>query len=81
MSAGLAWDGGSTGRIRRPGAGPVETLGAASPGAGYFGVNALLFATDYPHRHDDDITQLLSLLSPAAQRNLMSETAREWYRL
>lgn len=41
----------------------------------------LMFATDYPHRHDDDITQLLSLLSTDAQRKLMSETAREWYRL
>jgi predicted TIM-barrel fold metal-dependent hydrolase len=41
----------------------------------------LMFATDYPHRHDDDITQLLGMLSADAQRNLMSETAREWYRL
>jgi uncharacterized protein len=43
--------------------------------------NLLMFATDYPHRHDDDITQLLGMLSAQAQRNLMSETAREWYRL
>lgn len=43
--------------------------------------NILMFATDYPHRHDDDIQQLLGLLSTDAQRKLMSENAREWYRL
>jgi len=41
----------------------------------------LMFATDYPHRRDDEIEQLLRILSPEAARKMMSETAREWYRL
>lgn len=41
----------------------------------------LMFATDYPHRHDDDIASLLSLLSPDARRKMMSENAKAWYRL
>lgn len=41
----------------------------------------LMFATDYPHRHDDDIVGLLDVLSPDAARKLMADTARDWYRL
>lgn len=41
----------------------------------------LMFATDYPHTHDDDISLLLDVMPPAARVNLMSETARSWYRL
>ncbi|AVG38474.1 pilus assembly protein N-terminal domain-containing protein [Achromobacter insolitus] len=42
INAGLAWDAGSLGRMRRPGEEVIETLGSASAAAGYFGVNALL---------------------------------------
>jgi predicted TIM-barrel fold metal-dependent hydrolase len=41
----------------------------------------LMFATDYPHRHDDDIAVLLRAMSPEAQKKLMGDTARDWYRL
>lgn len=43
--------------------------------------DVLMFATDYPHRHDDNITELLALLPPQAQQKMMSENARAWYRL
>lgn len=42
INAGLAWDAGSLGRMRRPGEEVIETLGSASAAAGYFGMNALL---------------------------------------
>jgi predicted TIM-barrel fold metal-dependent hydrolase len=41
----------------------------------------LMFATDYPHMHDDDVRQLLGVLEPDAQTKLMAENARGWYRL
>jgi predicted TIM-barrel fold metal-dependent hydrolase len=41
----------------------------------------LLFATDYPHAHDDDTAVLLGALSEEARPRVMSENAREWYRL
>lgn len=41
----------------------------------------LMFATDYPHLHTDDLSQLLSLLPKAMQPKMMAETARSWYRL
>ncbi|MDQ4119797.1 MAG: amidohydrolase [Actinomycetota bacterium] len=41
----------------------------------------LMFATDYPHRHDDDIAAFLSGLGESMRANVMSETARRWYRL
>jgi predicted TIM-barrel fold metal-dependent hydrolase len=41
----------------------------------------LMFSTDYPHYHNDDIEAFLSLLSPAQKSKMMSETARSWYRL
>ena len=44
VNVGLAWDGGSTGRLERPGESPVATNGPVSNAAGYFGVNALLSA-------------------------------------
>lgn len=43
--------------------------------------NLLMFATDYPHRHDDDLAALLALLPEAHRSQMMSETAREWYKL
>jgi predicted TIM-barrel fold metal-dependent hydrolase len=41
----------------------------------------LMFATDYPHRHDDDIAALLAALPETMRPKVMSETARDWYRL
>jgi predicted TIM-barrel fold metal-dependent hydrolase len=41
----------------------------------------LMFATDYPHRHDDDIRVLLDAVSEPARERLMAGTARDWYRL
>lgn len=60
-------------------AGPPELMAKA---LGWFGSDdMLMFATDYPHRHDDDIVTLLGMLAPDAARKMMSETARSWYRL
>ncbi|MBB1624943.1 type II and III secretion system protein family protein [Achromobacter sp. UMC71] len=44
LNAGLAWDGGSRGRMHRPGEPVIETPAPVSSAAGYFGVNALLSA-------------------------------------
>jgi pilus assembly protein CpaC len=44
VNAGLAWDGGSRGRMTRPGEQIIETAAPLSSAAGYFGVNALLSA-------------------------------------
>lgn len=41
----------------------------------------LMFATDYPHRHDDDIAEFLSVLPESMRPKVMAETARAWYRL
>jgi hypothetical protein len=41
----------------------------------------LMFATDYPHAHDDDIEEFLGLLSSDARAMLMSENARALYKL
>ncbi|TFD27743.1 amidohydrolase family protein [Cryobacterium lyxosi] len=41
----------------------------------------LMFATDYPHRHDDRIDELLDLVPETMRPKLMSETARAWYKL
>jgi predicted TIM-barrel fold metal-dependent hydrolase len=41
----------------------------------------LMFATDYPHRHDDDVKAFLEILSPTMRNNVMAETARNWYHL
>ena len=41
----------------------------------------LMFGTDYPHRHDDDIAEFLQVLPEPMRANVMSETARRWYRL
>jgi predicted TIM-barrel fold metal-dependent hydrolase len=43
--------------------------------------NLLMFATDYPHTHDDDIGAFLSVVPEPMREKVMSETAREWYRL
>jgi predicted TIM-barrel fold metal-dependent hydrolase len=41
----------------------------------------LMFASDYPHRHDDDPWELLEIAPASMHANLMSESARAWYRL
>jgi uncharacterized protein len=60
-------------------AGPPEQLAKTID---WLGTDELLmFATDYPHRHDDDLQTLLGLLPEQAQRKLMAENARELYGL
>ena len=43
--------------------------------------DALMFATDYPHMHDDDLATLLAGVPESMRAKLMAESAREWYRL
>ncbi|BCB89877.1 hypothetical protein Psuf_071900 [Phytohabitans suffuscus] len=43
--------------------------------------DALMFATDYPHAHADDLTQLLAAMPETMRAKTMSENARHWYRL
>ena len=43
--------------------------------------DALMFASDYPHLHADDIDALLAVMPAAMRANAMAETARRWYRL
>lgn len=43
--------------------------------------NMLMFATDYPHRHDDSIEQLLRVVPERHRADLMAGTARDWYGL
>lgn len=41
----------------------------------------LMFATDYPHAHDDDLEAFLGLLSDEGRAKLMAENARSFYGL
>jgi predicted TIM-barrel fold metal-dependent hydrolase len=41
----------------------------------------LLFASDYPHAHDDDLGLLLASLPETMRPKVMAENARAWYRL
>jgi predicted TIM-barrel fold metal-dependent hydrolase len=41
----------------------------------------LMFATDYPHMHDDDLGALLDVLGEDARRKLMADNARDLYGL
>lgn len=41
----------------------------------------LMFASDYPHDHGDDFAVLLEALPESARPRVMSENARDWYRL
>ena len=41
----------------------------------------LMFATDYPHRHDDDLAAFLGILPESMRAKVMAENARAWYRL
>jgi predicted TIM-barrel fold metal-dependent hydrolase len=47
---------------------------------GWLGTEDLLmYASDYPHLHTDDVDVLLGLMSETMRANVMSETARRWY--
>jgi len=41
----------------------------------------LMFATDYPHGHNTDISALLGVMPESMRPKVMSESARAWYRL
>jgi predicted TIM-barrel fold metal-dependent hydrolase len=41
----------------------------------------LMFATDYPHWHDDDLSVVLGAMPEAVRTKLMADNARAWYRL
>ncbi len=41
----------------------------------------LMYASDYPHMHHDELADLLSVCPDITKANIMSETARRWYRL
>jgi predicted TIM-barrel fold metal-dependent hydrolase len=41
----------------------------------------LMFATDYPHMHGDDVPGLLAAVPETMRSRLMAESARDWYRL
>jgi predicted TIM-barrel fold metal-dependent hydrolase len=60
----------------------VPSADALAPVVGWLGSDELLmFATDYPHWHGDDLAVLLGALPEALQPKVMSENARQWYRL
>jgi predicted TIM-barrel fold metal-dependent hydrolase len=63
---------------------PVEAPSAEelAPVIGWLGSEQLLmFATDYPHLHDEDLSVLLDALPESARGKVMAENARTWYRL
>jgi uncharacterized protein len=60
-------------------AGPTEQLAHVVEWLG--SDELLMYASDYPHYHDDDLTSLLDVLDESAQAKLMAENARAWYRL
>ncbi|QIZ37763.1 amidohydrolase family protein [Saccharopolyspora sp. ASAGF58] len=41
----------------------------------------LMFATDYPHLHTDDLGRVLALMPESMRPKVMHESARQWYRL
>jgi predicted TIM-barrel fold metal-dependent hydrolase len=41
----------------------------------------LMFATDYPHMHDDDLADLIAAVPDGMRPKMMAESARAWYRL
>lgn len=60
-------------------AGPPEEMAKIIE---WFGTeDILMFATDYPHMHDDDIAALLQVLPQSMRPKMMAETARAWYQL
>jgi predicted TIM-barrel fold metal-dependent hydrolase len=60
-------------------AGPLEELART---IGWLGSEDLLmFATDYPHMHDDSLATLLKATPESMRPKLMADSARAWYRL
>ena len=41
----------------------------------------LMFATDYPHLHTDDLARVLSVMPESMRPKVMHSSARQWYRL
>lgn len=41
----------------------------------------VLYASDYPHMHDDDLTVILEAMGEESRAKLMADNARAWYRL
>ncbi len=41
----------------------------------------LMFATDYPHMHDDDVAAFIAATPETMRPKLMADAAREWYRI
>jgi predicted TIM-barrel fold metal-dependent hydrolase len=41
----------------------------------------IMFATDYPHLHDDDVAVLLEAVPESMRPKVMADNARGWYRL
>jgi uncharacterized protein len=41
----------------------------------------VMYSSDYPHYHDDDLDQLLSAVPEPMRQKLMFDNASEWYRL
>lgn len=39
----------------------------------------LMYASDYPHLHTDDLGEFLGIMSEKMRSNVMSQTARRWY--
>jgi hypothetical protein len=60
-------------------AGPPEELGMIVEWLG--SDDLLMFASDYPHHHDDDVTALISALPATSRAKLMADNARAWYGL
>jgi uncharacterized protein len=60
-------------------AGPPEDLAKIVDWIG--SDDMLMFATDYPHTHDDDLSVLLDVLGKSAREKLMAGNARELYGL
>jgi predicted TIM-barrel fold metal-dependent hydrolase len=48
---------------------------------GWLGPELLMYASDYPHCHDDDLELLLSCVPGSARADVMGQTARAWYGL
>ncbi len=60
-------------------AGPPEELARVLEWLGSDEI--LLFATDYPHRHEDDLRALLAAAPESMRAPLMAASAAAWYRL
>jgi hypothetical protein len=41
----------------------------------------LMYSSDYPHTHADDLDELLSVMPSSMRPKVMAQAAREWYRL